>query len=149
MDSAACNSVITACASVAKWEAALKVMNFMKQEGLTIDHYTYSAVISACDMGDQGHLIEKLYHEIVNKLVVNEGAGGRRERFAAPLNTVIKYHARVGDASSKGVEVYQRMIDLDISRNEISTSLRLWQRIKSMDLSLIFSSRCKRKLKVI
>lgn len=137
LDSAACNSVITACASVAKWEAALKVMNFMKQEGLTIDHYTYSAVISACDKGDQGHLIEKLYHEIVDKVVVNEGAGGRRERFAAPLNTVIKYHARVGDASSKGVEVYQRMIDLDISRNEISYTTLITSLAKDKEHGLV------------
>jgi pentatricopeptide repeat protein len=121
LDSAACNSAITACAVMAKWEAALKVFNFMKQESLEIDHYTYSALISAYDRGDQEHLIKDLYHEIMEITTNIKGADDEtRNKFAAPLNTIIKYYARVGETASKGVEVYQRMIALEIARNEIS-----------------------------
>lgn len=135
LDSAACNSVITACASAGKWEAALKVMQFMKREGIAIDHYTYSAAISACDEGGQSHLIESLYDEIIAKL--EEETSLEKDRFAAPLNTIIKYYARVGEISSAGLEVYKRMIDLDINRNEISYTTLITYLAKEKHYDLI------------
>ena len=54
------NAMITACGNHGEWKMALKIKEVMCREGFEPDHYTYSALVSAFDKGDEGERVSSL-----------------------------------------------------------------------------------------
>ena len=122
VDAIAVNSAITSCGPAGEWTIALRLMAFMRVEGLRPNAYTYAAAINACDVGGQCdealRLLEDMLHEQQQK---QQQSGGSTfpPPSAVPFNAAIAAAVRCG-RMLVAKELFDRMKTLGISRNTVT-----------------------------
>ena len=114
---------------------ALKIKEVMCREGFEPDHYTYSALVSAFDKGDEGELVSSLFQDMV-AMVESQPSRQDRRKFTAPFNAVMKYHAGAGTTGA-GLHVFGTMAKLGVERNKITFTTLITSLVNNGDYESI------------